>query len=167
VTTRTATPIKVIAEPGLPFVGTEREVDAPRDLVFRCFAEPELLARWLGPKRLEMRIEEYDFRDGGRYRYVNTEPDGTEYAFHGVFHGTPTPDLMTQTFEFEPWPGHVSLDRLELVDLGDGRTLIRTHSVYQSVEARDGMAGSGMSDGMEQGYQKLEALVAELQAAAS
>ena len=166
-TTRTAAPIKVIAEPGLPFVGTEREVDAPRDLVFRCFAEPELLARWLGAKRLEMRIEEYDFRDGGRYRYVNTEPDGTEYAFHGVFHGTPTPDLMTQTFEFEPWPGHVSLDRLELVDLGDGRTLIRTHSVYQSVEARDGMAGSGMSDGMEQGYQKLEALVAQLQAAGS
>jgi DNA-binding transcriptional ArsR family regulator len=40
VTTRTATPIKVIAEPGLPFVGTERELDAPRDLVFRCFAEP-------------------------------------------------------------------------------------------------------------------------------
>ena len=74
---------------------------------------------------------------------------------------------MTQTFEFEPWPGHVSLDRLELVDLGDGRTLIRTHSVYQSVEARDGMAGSGMSEGMEQGYQKLEALVAELQASGS
>ena len=166
-TTRTATPIKVIAEPGLPFVGTEREVDAPRDLVFRCYAEPELLARWLGPKRLEMRVDVFEFRDGGRYRYVNTEPDGTEYAFHGVFHGPQTPDSMTQTFEFETWPGHVSLERLQLVDLGDGRTLIRTHSVYQSVEARDGMAGSGMSDGMEQGYQKLEALVAELQAAAS
>jgi uncharacterized protein YndB with AHSA1/START domain len=165
VTTRTATPIKVIAEPGLPFVGTEREVDAPRDLVFRCFAEPELFSRWIGPKRLEMRIDEFDFRDGGRYRYVNIEPDGTEYGFHGVFHGTPTPDLMVQTFEFDGAPGHVSLDRMELVDLGDGRTLLRSHSVFQSVEARDAMATHGMTDGMEQGYQKLDALVAELQAA--
>jgi uncharacterized protein YndB with AHSA1/START domain len=165
VTTRTAAPIKVIAEPGLPFVGTEREVNAPRDLVFRCFAEPELFRQWIGPKRLEMRIDEFDFRDGGRYRYVNIEPDGTEYGFRGVFHGTPSPDLMVQTFEFDLAPGHVSLDRMELVDVGGGRTLIRSHSVFQSVEDRDAMATSGMADGMEQGYQKLDALVAELQAA--
>jgi uncharacterized protein YndB with AHSA1/START domain len=165
VTTNTAAPIKVTAEPGLPFIGSEREVQAPRDLVFRCFSEPELLAKWLGPKRLEMRVDEFEFRDGGRYRYVHIEPDGTEYGFHGVFHGPQTPDSMTQTFEFEGAPGHVSLDHLQLVDLGGGRTLIRVHSVFQSVEARDAMITHGMSDGMEQGYQKLEALVAELEAA--
>ncbi|HEU0242924.1 MAG TPA: SRPBCC family protein [Candidatus Limnocylindrales bacterium] len=164
-TTRTATPIKVIAEPGLPFVGTEREVDAPRDLVFRCFAEPELLRQWLGPKRLEMRIDEFELRDGGRYRYVHIEPDGTEYGFHGVFHGAQTPDSMTQTFEFDGAPGHVSLDRIELVDLADGRTLVRSHSVHQSVEARDAMVTHGMADGMEQGYQKLDTLLAGLRAA--
>jgi uncharacterized protein YndB with AHSA1/START domain len=159
VTTRTATPIKVTAEPGLPFVGTERVLDAPRDLVFRCFSEPELLRQWLGPKRLEMRIDEFDFRDGGRYRYAHIEPDGAEYGFHGVFHGPQTPDSMTQTFEFEGAPGHVSLDRMELVDLGDGRTLARSHSVFQSVEARDAMVSNGMADGMEQGFQKLDELL--------
>jgi uncharacterized protein YndB with AHSA1/START domain len=162
VTTRTATTIQVTAEPGLPFVGTERVLDAPRDLVFRCFAEPELLRRWLGPKRLEMRIDAYEFRDGGRWRYVHVEEDGTEYGFHGVFHGPQTPDSMTQTFEFEGAPGHVSLDRMELVDLGDGRTLARSHSVFQSVEARDAMVEHGMADGMEQGFQKLETLLDEL-----
>ena len=139
-----------------------REFDAPRDLVFRCFAEPELLKQWLGPQRLEMRIDEFEFRDGGRYRYAHVEPDGTEYGFHGVFHGTQTPDSMLQTFEFEGAPGHVSLDRMELVDLGNGRTLARSHSVYQSVEARDAMVESGMSDGMAQGYQKLDELLGRM-----
>ena len=163
-TTRTATPIKVTAEKGLPFVDTERELDAPRDLVFRCFAEPELLKQWLGPQRLTMRVDEFDFRDGGRYRYAHIEENGTEYGFHGVFHGPQTPDSMLQTFEFDGAPGHVSLDRMELVDLGNGRTLARSHSVFQSVEARDAMVESGMADGMESGFQKLDELLARLRA---
>ena len=163
-TTRTAAPIKVTAEKGLPFVDTERELDAPRDLVFRCFAEPELLKQWLGPQRLEMRIDEFDFRDGGRYRYAHIEPNGTEYGFHGVFHGPQTPDSMLQTFEFDGAPGHVSLDHMELVDLGNGRTLVRSHSVFQTVEARDAMVESGMAEGMESGFQKLDQLLGRLQA---
>ena len=163
-TTRTATPIKVTAEQGLPFVDTERELDAPRELVFRCFAEPELLTQWLGPQRLEMRIDEFDFRDGGRYRYAHIEENGTEYGFHGVFHGPQTPDSMLQTFEFDGAPGHVSLDHMELVDLGNGRTLARSHSVFQTVEARDAMVESGMADGMEGGFQKLDELLARLRA---
>jgi uncharacterized protein YndB with AHSA1/START domain len=161
-TTHTATPIKVTADKGLPFVDTERELDAPRDLVFRCFAEPALLKQWLGPQRLEMRIDEFDFRDGGRYRYAHVEENGTEYGFRGVFHGPQTPDSMLQTFEFDGAPGHVSLDRMELIDLGNGRTLARSHSVFQSVEARDAMVDSGMADGMEQGFQKLDGLLAQL-----
>ena len=159
-TTKTA--IKVVAEPGLPFIDTERELDAPRELVFRAWTEPELLKQWLGPKRLEMRIDEFDCRDGGRYRYVHVEDDGTEYGFHGVFHGDPTLDSMVQTFEFEGAPGHVSLDRLEFEDLGDGRTLVRSHSVYQSVEGRDAMIRSGMEGGLSEGYEQLDALLARL-----
>lgn len=161
-TTRAAAPVRITAEKGLPFVDTERELDAPRELVFRCFAEPELLRQWLGPQRLTMRIDEFDFRDGGRYRYAHIEANGTEYGFHGVFHGDQTPDGMLQTFEFDGAPGHVSLDRMELVDLGDGRTLARSHSVFQSVEARDAMVESGMGDGMESGFQKLDELLARL-----
>jgi uncharacterized protein YndB with AHSA1/START domain len=164
VTTRTAAPLKVIAEPGLPFVDTERVLDAPRDLVFRCWTEPELLKQWLGPKRLEMRVDELDCRDGGRYRYVHIDTDGSEYGFRGVFHGTQTPDQLLQTFEFEGAPGHVSLDRLELVDLGDGRTLARSHSVFQSVEARDAMVQHGMEGGMREGYEQLDGLLARMQA---
>ncbi|MHB8893419.1 MAG: SRPBCC domain-containing protein, partial [Candidatus Limnocylindrales bacterium] len=87
--------------------------------------------------------------------------DGTEYGFHGVFHGTPTPDSITQTFEFEGAPGHVSLDRLTLEARG-ARTLVRSHSVFQSVEARDAMIESGMEGGMNEGYDRLDEILERL-----
>jgi uncharacterized protein YndB with AHSA1/START domain len=163
VTTQTRT--RIIAPPGLPFIDMERELDAPRELVFRAYAEPELLAQWLGPRKYGMRVDRWEFRDGGGWRYVNTDDDGHEFGFRGVFHGTPTPDSMVQTFEFEGAPGHVSLDAQVLEDLG-GRTRIRAHSVFQSVEARDAMIEAGMEGGVQEGYERLDELLARLQAPA-
>jgi uncharacterized protein YndB with AHSA1/START domain len=159
--TTTTTTMRITAEPGSPLVSFEREVAAPRDLVYRAYTEPELLAQWLGPRRLAMRVEQLDVQHGGLWRYVNTDTDGTEYGFHGVFHGTPSPDRMTQTFEFEGAPGHVSLDTLVLEDHG-GRTLIRTTSVHQSVEARDAMIAGGMEGGVVEGFERLDELLARL-----
>jgi uncharacterized protein YndB with AHSA1/START domain len=155
------TELKIDAPEGLPQVTMTREVAAPRDLVFRAFVEPDLLKQWLGPRRLEMEIDTFEARDGGRWRYVHREEDGTEYAFHGVFHGDPTPDQMVQTFEFEGAPGHVSLDTARLEDV-DGRTVIHMHSVFQSVEARDAMVGAGMADGVREGFEQLDELLGRL-----
>lgn len=161
----TTATIQVVAAPGTALIVTEREVAAPRDLVFRAFTDPDLLAQWLGPRRLAMRVEAFDARHGGAYRYVHVDTDGSEYVFRGVFHGDPAPDRMVQTFEFLGAPGHVSLDTLELEDRG-ARTLIRTTSAFQSAEARDAMLASGMSGGMEEGYQRLEELAARVGAGA-
>jgi uncharacterized protein YndB with AHSA1/START domain len=157
--------LRVTADPASTLVIVEREVNAPRDLVYRAFTDPELLAQWLGPRRLKMRVEAYDVRHGGAYRYVHVDTDGTEYVFRGIFHGDPSPLRMVQTFEFLGYPGHVSLDTLELVERGT-RTLIRTTSAFQSTEDRDGMLAHGMAGGMEEGYQRLEELAARLRAQA-
>jgi len=150
------------APEGVPFIEITREFAAPRDIVWRAWTDPQLVKQWLGPDNYEMLIEEYDVRDGGRYRYIHRDPEGNEFAFHGVFHGTPSPDNFVQTFEFEGWPGHVSLEQLVLEDLGDGRTLARMHSVYQSVEARDGMVQSGMESGLNQGFARLDTILESL-----
>lgn len=152
---------QITAQPGVPFIEITREFDAPRDLVFRAHTDPDLLVQWLGPRRLTMVIDRYDVRDGGTWRYTHRDEDGTEYGFHGVFHGTPSPDSMVQTFEFEGAPGHVSLDSLSLEER-DGRTLLRGHSVYQTVQDRDAMVESGMEHGMNEGYQRLDELIARL-----
>jgi uncharacterized protein YndB with AHSA1/START domain len=152
---------RITAEPGLPFIDFAREFDAPRDLLYRAHTDPELLVQWLGPRRLTMTVDRYEVRDGGTWRYTHREADGTEYGFHGVFHGTPSPDGMVQTFEFEGAPGHVSLDSI-VFEEHDGRTLMRGRSVHQSVEARDAMVASGMESGLTEGYERLDELVARL-----
>jgi uncharacterized protein YndB with AHSA1/START domain len=153
---------QITAEPGIPQIIIEREFDAPRDLVFRAYTDPELIVQWLGPRDLKMRIEEYDVRDGGRWRYVSTDAEGNEYGFHGLFHGTPSPDGAVQTFEFEGTPGHVALETLTLVER-DGRTLVRTVSSFQSVEDRDGMVASGAERGVHDSNERLGELLARMQ----
>jgi uncharacterized protein YndB with AHSA1/START domain len=138
-----------------------REFNASRDLLFRAFTEPELLVQWLGPRRLTMKIDEFDVRNGGAWRYVHVDEDGAEYGFHGVFHGTPSPDGIVQTFEFEGMPGHVCLESVTFEE-ANGRTVVRTHSVYQSVADRDGMIESGMETGVNEGYDRLDELIASL-----
>jgi uncharacterized protein YndB with AHSA1/START domain len=152
---------QIIAEPGIPQVIITREFDAPRELVFRAYTEPDLLARWLAPCTFTMTIDRYEPRDGGFWRYVHTDPEGNEHGFHGIFHGTPTPDGIVQTFEYEGVPGHVKLDTVTLTER-DGRTLVRTVSSFQSVEDRDGMVAAGMEWGVREGHEQLGELLAKL-----
>ena len=85
------TKTQIIAEPGSPQVVVTREFNAPRDLVFRAYTDPALLVQWLGPHGTTMTIDRFEVRDGGTWRYVSWDAGGAEYAFHGVFHGTPSP----------------------------------------------------------------------------
>jgi uncharacterized protein YndB with AHSA1/START domain len=152
---------RITAEPGQPFIDIEREFDAPRDVLFRAHVDPELLVQWLGPANQAMRVERLEARDGGSWRFVHVNNDGTEYGFRGVFHGEPSVDGILQTWEYEGFSGHVSLESL-VFDERDGRTTLRIHAVYQSVEDRDGLVASGMEGGMNEGYARLDALVGRL-----
>lgn len=152
---------KIEAPADVPFIDVRREFDAPRDLVFQAFTDPALIVQWLGPRKYEMEIDTYDVRAGGSWRYIHRDDAGHEFGFHGVFHGDPSPDGFVQTFEFEGAPGHVSLDRLVLTEV-DGRTTVHTHSVYQSVEARNAMVVGGMADGMNDGFDRLDDLLGRL-----
>ena len=69
---------QITAEPGSHQILITREFDAPRQLIYRAWTDPQLIKQWLGPRRLEMIIDRYDLRDGGSWRYVNREADGTE-----------------------------------------------------------------------------------------
>jgi uncharacterized protein YndB with AHSA1/START domain len=148
---------KITAPAGMPFIDIEREFAAPRALVHRAYADPELLKQWLGPRKYVMEVEVWEPRDGGRWRFIHRDAENT-YGFHGVFHGPQTEERMLQTFEFEGAPGHVSLEALEFIER-DGRTLVRNHAVYQSLEARDAMIESGMEEGMNDGFDRLDELL--------
>lgn len=145
---------------GLPFIDMSREFDHPVEAVFEAHRDPELYARWLGPRGYEMDLQEHDFQSGGSYRYVHTSEHGT-YAFHGVYHVVRENEFAIQTFEFEGYPDVVSIESLRFERLPGNRCRLSIHATYPAVEARDGMAQSGMAKGVEEGYLKLEELLGE------
>src|SRR5688572_24988297 len=116
-------PTIITAEPGKQEIIVTREFYAPREKVFKVFIDPTLYVQWLGPRRLSMTLELFEPRSGGRWRYVHKDPDGGEYAFHGVFHEVTEPERIITTFEFDGLPekGHVTLDTSRFESLPDGR----------------------------------------------
>jgi uncharacterized protein YndB with AHSA1/START domain len=148
---------EVSADPTVPLVRIVRDFDAPREKVFRAHADPDLLARWLGPRELEMRIDRFACRTGGAYRYVHSDGD-EEYGFFGSFHEVRPAELIVQTFTFEGMPDAVALERLVLEER-DGRTHLVVTSLMDSFEARDAMIASGMEVGVREGYEKLDELL--------
>ncbi|HEX7060067.1 MAG TPA: SRPBCC family protein [Solirubrobacterales bacterium] len=154
-----------VTTPSATKIRIERDFDAPRDLVWAAYTEPELLANWLGPRRLTMTVQEMDVRAGGYYRYTHLSSDDSDsapFVFFGEFLEVQPPHLLVQTFQWEGNPDPPSVDRVEFEDLGDDRTRIVTTATFESTEARDAMLGAGMERGISEGYEKLDELLAGL-----
>jgi uncharacterized protein YndB with AHSA1/START domain len=159
VTTTRAHETEITVDPNVPLVRITREFDAPPQKVFRAHTDRELVVQWLGPRRHEMRIDHFDCRTGGSYRYVHAS-DGNEYGFHGCFHEVRPSELLIQTFTFEGEPDGVALERMLFEDLGGGRTRLTSTSLVDSFEARDAFVASGMEEGVCEGYERLDELLA-------
>jgi uncharacterized protein YndB with AHSA1/START domain len=150
---------EIISDPNVPLVRIIREFDAPPEKVFRAHVDPDLIVQWMGPRGMESRIDHFDCRTGGSYRYVMTRGD-EEYGFRGCFHEVRPNEVIVQTFTFEGVPDGVALERLELTDLGDGRTRLTATSLVDSFEGRDAFVASGMEEGVVQGYRRLDEVLA-------
>jgi uncharacterized protein YndB with AHSA1/START domain len=150
---------QIVADPDVPLIRITREFDAPPDKVFRAHTDADLFAQWVGPRDLTMTIDHFDCRTGGSYRYLHSR-DGEEYGFRGCFHEVRPDELIVQTFTFEGFPDGVALEKLVLEDLGNGRTRLVATSLCDSFADRDGMLSSGMDVGINEGYAKLDELLA-------
>ncbi|MBW4655980.1 MAG: SRPBCC domain-containing protein [Kaiparowitsia implicata GSE-PSE-MK54-09C] len=77
-----------------------RVFNAPRDLVWQVWTDPNHIAQWWGPRGFTTRVDEMDLRPGGQSRYVMIGPDGTEYPAKGVFKEVVPPERIVSTDEF-------------------------------------------------------------------
>src|SRR5688572_29616499 len=150
---------EIIIDPDVPLVRIIREFDAPPAKVFKAHTDPDLFAQWIGPRGMGLRYDHFDCRTGGSYRYAMTR-DGEEYSFRGCFHEVRPSALIVQTFTYEGEPDGVSLERMVLEDLGNGRTRLTGTSLVDSFESRDAFVASGMETGIREGYEKLDELLA-------
>nr|WP_046470112.1 SRPBCC family protein [Allosalinactinospora lopnorensis] len=143
-----------VIEPGRQDIVMTRVFDAPREVVFRAYTDPELVPNWCGPHSLTTEVDRMDVRPGGLWRFINRGADGNEYAFKGVYHDVVAPERVVSTFEFEGAPGHVLLSTVTF-EMADGGTRLTELSVFQSVEDRDGMVQSGMEHGARESMDRL------------
>ena len=153
----TTTETAIEADPKLPIIRITREFAATPGQLFRAHTDPALFAQWVGPDAAGTRIEHWDARTGGSWRYT-TRLGGTGYSFHGCFHEV-RPDRIVQTFTYEGEPNGVALETLWFVDLGGGRSRLRSQSLVDSFEGRDAWLASGMEIGVNDGYATLQRMV--------
>jgi len=151
---------QIIVDTEVPLVRIIREFDAPPEKVFRAHTDPELFFQWNGPRGYESRVERFDCRTGGDYRYTHVTDDGFEANFYGSFHEVRQNELIVQTFTFEGMPDGVALEKLRFEDLGGGRTRLPATPLVDSFEDRDAFVASGMEKGVIEGYEKLDQLLA-------
>jgi uncharacterized protein YndB with AHSA1/START domain len=157
----TSNNLEIIVEPGRQDIVMTRVFDAPRDVVYRVITDPTLIPTWWGPKGLTTTVERMEVQPGGRWRFVQHDAEGNEFAFRGVYHDAVAPERFTSTFEWEGLPGHVALDTVTLEEV-DGKTRYTTVSVFQSLADRDGMVQSGMEGGARESMDRLAEAIAGL-----
>ena len=149
------------ADPKVPTIEIVRDFNATPDRVFRAHVDPEIYARWIGPRSTTTRVLRWDAKTGGAWAFAN-DRDGEEVAsFFGSFHEVRANERIVWTFTYEGQPDGVSLETLTFEDLGGGRTRLRTLSVVSDFATRDGMLASGMEVGVNDGYDKLDELLAK------
>lgn len=153
--------VQVIAEPGAHDFVVERVFDAPRERVFEAHTDEKAIPQWWGLRSNTTTVDKLEARKGGVWRFVQHDAQGNEFAFNGVFHDCIAPERFVRTYEFEGMPGHVLMETLTLEELPDGKTLLRSQSVFQSVEARDGMLASGAAEGAAETWEQLDELLAK------
>jgi uncharacterized protein YndB with AHSA1/START domain len=147
------------AVPDLPIVRITRDFRASVEQLMRAHTDPELFVRWIGPDAVTARIDQWDCRTLGSYRYI-CEHEGVEHGFRGTFPEVGD-DRIVQTFTWEGMPEAIALETLRFEDLGDGTTRLHAQSLCDSIEGRDGMLSSGMDTGVHEGYAKLDGLLAD------
>jgi len=151
------TEASIEADAEVPMIHIRRDFHATPEQLMRCHLDPELFVRWIGPSSLSTRIDYWDAKSGGSWRYIASR-DGDEFAFHGCFHAV-EPNKIVQTFTWEGQPDDVSLETLEFTDLGNGMTRLHARSLCDSFAGRDSWMSSGMETGVNEGYAELERLL--------
>lgn len=140
----------------------ERSFDAQRELVFAAYTRPELVRRWLlGPPGWTMPVCEIDLRVGGAYRYQWQNDRGATMGVRGVFREVVPPQrLVTAEIFDEDWTGGEAIGTILFTEHA-GRTTVTQTMLYSSREARDGALRSGMAEGMEMGFARLDEVLAK------
>lgn len=147
-----------ITPPDRQEVIVTRIINAPREIVFRTVTDPMLVPEWWGPRRLTTTVYKMAVMPGGIWRFLQRDKEGKEYGFHGIYHDVIPPERLVYTMEYEGVPGSVTLNT-DKFEERDGKTIMTSVTVFQSVEERDQMVQWGMEEGTTEMTNRLNELL--------
>jgi uncharacterized protein YndB with AHSA1/START domain len=148
-----------------------RDFKAPRTLVWDAHTRPELVRRWmLGPPGWSMPVCEMDVRPGGAYRWRwRSDENGAEFGFFGRFREVDAPALTVHEENYDPgnMPADMDTSNPAIIRTSfneqSGVTTLEMVMTFASKEIRDAAVATGMTDGVEMGYARLDQMFAEQQ----
>jgi uncharacterized protein YndB with AHSA1/START domain len=123
-----------------------RVFDAPRELVFKAWTDPEHIARWWGPNGFTNTVYEMDVRPGGVWRFVMHSPDGVDYQNKIVFREIVRPERLVYS--------HVSGPQFQMMvtfEEQDDKTKLTARMLFESATQREKVVKEfGAIDGLNQ-----------------
>lgn len=157
-----------VTQPSDREVRVTRQFNAPRQLVYDVHTKPELMRKWLGYDGWDMPVCDMDVRVGGKYKWLwKNKEDGKQFGFFGPFTEVDGPAKLVHEQYYDPGDvdyampvGDPCIVSLELSEQNGVTTLV-CNMKFASKEARDGAVSTGMTDGMEYGYARLDAMFAK------
>jgi len=152
---------KINAEEGKQELVITREFDLSVELLFKAFAEPEIVEQWMGTKVLKLESKKH-----GSYQFETTDPKGNKHRFNGVIHEFVENRKITRTFEMENTPFGVQLEFYEFQQLTDdsdsNRSKLNMHVIYESVAQRNEVLKLPFAQGINWAHNRLQEVVSKL-----
>ena len=148
---------KVNAEDGKQELMITREFDLPLELLFKAYAEAELVEQWMGTKVLKL-----ENRKHGCYQFETTDPKGNKHRFSGAIHAFVPNQKITRTFEMENTPFGVQLEFLEFEKVTGDTSKLTMHVVFRSVALRDQLLQLPFAQGINMAHNRLQETVRKL-----
>src|SRR6266850_4878341 len=145
------------AEDGKQELLITREFALPLELLFKAYAEPEIVEQWMGTKVLKL-----ENKNHGCYQFVTTDPKGNKHGFSGAIHEFVPNQKITRTFEMENTPFGVQLEFLEFERLNDDTSKLNMHVVFRSVALRDQLLQLPFAQGINMAHNRLQDIVSKL-----
>src|SRR5271165_4399601 len=148
---------KVNAEDGKQDIVITREFDLPLELLFKAYAEPELVEQWMGTKVLKLESKKH-----GSWQFETTDVQGNKHGFSGVIHEFIPNQKITRTFEMANTPFGVQLEITEFEKLTDDTSKVNMHVIYESVAQRDQLLKLPFAWGLNMAHSRMEELLKTL-----
>lgn len=149
---------KIHAEEGRQELLITREFDLPLELLFRAYAEPEIVEQWMGTRVLKLENKKH-----GGWQFETSDQQGkVVFKANGVIHDFVPNKKIVRTFEMENAAFDVQLEFLDFEKLTDDTSRLNMHIVYRSVEHRDKTLQLPFAQGLNMAHNRLQNILSQV-----